>query len=98
MFVIFVPSKQFEEGWWTQDCAHATFIQPKTGAKKGDDDSSRMAGIDLDESLEQCRQEAVQKQSASNNPRLTTANIVYLGTQPRKFKDWSPKSLELFRQ
>ncbi len=22
MFVMFVPAKQFEEGWWTQDCAH----------------------------------------------------------------------------
>jgi hypothetical protein len=30
MFVIFVPSKQFEEGWWVQSCAQHIVISPPT--------------------------------------------------------------------
>ena len=26
MFVTFIPSKQFEEGWWTQPCVDNTYI------------------------------------------------------------------------
>jgi hypothetical protein len=34
-FVIFIPSKQFDEGWWVQDCAHQTVIKkwPKLEGK-----------------------------------------------------------------
>lgn len=47
MFVMFVPSKPFEEGWWVQDCAHdllTTLGSPTTNAL-GQETSP--AGIDI---------------------------------------------------
>src|SRR5579863_2540289 len=32
MFVIFIPSKQFQEGWWVQDCAEHISIPAKAGS------------------------------------------------------------------
>jgi hypothetical protein len=68
MFVIFVPSKQFEEGWWTQSCVENIVLSPKsvptTSAKttspvyleQSRPQANKRLGIDLDTARELCRQ------------------------------------------
>jgi hypothetical protein len=45
-FVIFIPSKQFEEGWWVQDCAHQTIIKKTVNEKDSKTDEKK--GVNTD--------------------------------------------------
>lgn len=61
MFVIFIPSKQFEEGWWVQSCAeHISIPAPSplpyfTGLSLGSLPQAPHVGIDLNAARELCR-------------------------------------------
>lgn len=56
MFVIFVPSKQYENGWWTQKCAEGVALDNSAGAfsSGGSAAPKSKLGIDLDFARSQC--------------------------------------------
>lgn len=61
MFVIFIPSKQFEEGWWVQSCAEHIFISrpsetSRTATSPAPPSSQgNNVGIDLNVARDLCR-------------------------------------------
>ena len=72
MFVIFIPSKQFEEGWWVQDCAGHISIPAKTGPTPGSSSGPLQlnpvkVGIDLDAARELCRAYGTVAEKATTN-------------------------------
>jgi hypothetical protein len=61
MFVIFIPSKQFDEGWWVQSCAEHISINPNqqatspTGALRNTNKApTNSLGIDLESARRLC--------------------------------------------
>jgi hypothetical protein len=56
MFVTFVPSKLYENAWWTQSCANKTYVGSLDSGGKtirtGKD--SGQVGVDIDRALEPC--------------------------------------------
>ena len=82
MFVIFVPSKQFEEGWWNLPCVdnillgkttsgHSTFPQTVTP------DSTDSVGVDPDQLLAKCKQEniAAVQQAQATTPAANATTV-----------------------
>ena len=57
MFVIFIPSKQFEEGWWVQSCAEHVFISETSPAvtSPAPTNQGNNVGIDLNVARDLCR-------------------------------------------
>jgi hypothetical protein len=56
MFVIFIPSKQFQEGWWVQSCVEHIRIAPQGGPGISPPSSNQgnNVGIDLDAARNLC--------------------------------------------
>jgi hypothetical protein len=71
MFVMFVPSKQFKEGWWTQDCAHTLL----TSAAQSQ--GSRGVGIDIDTAKTKCLATPPKPKAVSYSSWNPTADAIF---------------------
>ncbi|HEV8041945.1 MAG TPA: hypothetical protein VGP62_23910 [Bryobacteraceae bacterium] len=87
MLVTFIPSRQFEEGWWTQPCAQYIFVDQKPKDKLSNVSS---VGLDLHQALGACRQEA--------GLSGTKAPQGYLAPVRKRYKDWTGLSAAIFRE
>lgn len=81
IFVTFVPSKQFEEGWWAQKCAQNTFIESRKARVNGSHQAGSQLGVDVDSALDYCRKHGAQPGSTSNGQNTSTSST---GTIPPK--------------
>jgi hypothetical protein len=127
LFVIFVPSKQFQEGWWTQPCVEKTYVGstdatgaltlPDGSGNTGGSKNSPQTGPDVRRALETCAKNDVQIPPRSHRHWYTfgyrpddervgaipTKTVLpdpnadlFRNAYPRKYKDWSGNSLQLF--
>jgi hypothetical protein len=111
-FVIFVSSREFEEGWWTDDCAERIAIQnapPKMSAK----DQARCIGtfnlgspngkcvtpeigIDINAARRVCLAE--HKDASIVLPEDDNPGLAYFKPKSVGYRHWSPQALALFRE
>jgi len=105
MFVMFIPSKQYEQGWWTQKCAQSTVLnkpQDHTPEKKPESQS----GIDLDAAKKACQSSTTDgtgPQLQDRNPRLDSEKTPKnkskkTGLARTRYEDWSPTADAIFRE
>jgi hypothetical protein len=73
-FVIFVPSKQFEQGWWAQDCANELAIRNDSGGAT-QNDSESATGTSLD------------KKDGGKSEAACIGQFNTLSPDPKCFKD-----------
>jgi len=79
MFVMFIPSKQFEEGWWTQVCAeHITLTNPRpqfatTTKSLYLQKSPENVGVDLNAARQLCTKYGPKVNPVDNGSAPTTA-------------------------
>jgi hypothetical protein len=110
-FVIFISSKQFEEGWWVQDCAERIIIKGSSGSNKTAAscignynqmilDPKCMApdiSVDLDAARRVCLEEN------KGNSHIVSGNdeapdLTYFTPKKAEYKDWSPQAVAIFRE
>jgi hypothetical protein len=87
VFVMFVPSKPFEQGWWTQSCAEDIATHPSIGGTQPSTSGTqrnigqmqtRQVGIDLQDARNACQK----------NQRFKREH----------YRDWSPTADDIFRE
>jgi hypothetical protein len=109
-FMMFVPSRVFESGWWTLPCANITYLASKqdAGYLRSKRDSGQ-TGLDVDRLMEPC---LVNPDTAENAPaalkgykikRITEdpakdTTDIFQDHRPLPFKKWSGNMLSLFRE
>jgi hypothetical protein len=109
-FMMFVPSRVFESGWWTLPCANETYL----ASKQGDDylhsnRESGQTGLDVDRLIEPCLVAGKQVDGAPAGDmsysvkRVTEASSkdtvdIFHDQKPLPFKKWSGSMLSIFRE
>jgi hypothetical protein len=111
-FVIFVSSKEFQEGWWTQECVSSIYVmnRPKKSTMptkcignlnllNPDTDPNCITmddGIDLDAERAVCLK--IQKDTKTVNADGDQPGFTYFKPSKKEYQHWSPQSLAIFRE
>jgi hypothetical protein len=110
MFVMFVPSKQFEQGWWVQSCAEtisngvllnssgsSNSSPPVNGTVKVNDE----VGINLKAALNACQNGGGNQPKTDTDQEKPPAPVQPSTKTPFNivhYKNWSPNALAIFRE
>ncbi len=108
-FMMFVPSRPFEQGWWTLDCANQVYLASKNDSGYlGSNRESGLSGVDVDRQLEPCLDAAGQSASDASGSSITPYTIsrgtgepksdVFANPVPLPYKKWSGSMLGIFRE
>jgi hypothetical protein len=107
-FVIFISSREFEQGWWTQDCAERIAMQSSSTKRQAEcigtynkalpDPKCLDAeiGIDINAARRVCLAEHLGDptvQADDNNPELK-----YFKPKSKDYRKWSQKAVAIFRE
>ena len=107
-FVIFISSREFEQGWWTQDCAQRIAMQSSSTKRQAEcigtynkalpDPKCLDAeiGIDINAARRVCLEEHKGDptvQADDNNPELK-----YFKPKSKDYRKWSQQALAIFRE
>jgi len=109
-FVMFVPSKHYQEGWWVQECAQ-DLVRPRNAAAKN---PAPQIGIDLERARELCSSQVngetttvvpTQLQTTTTAPvaaatttTTTTTTTANLKWRNQAYRKWTPTSDQIFRE
>jgi hypothetical protein len=108
-FMMFVPSRPFEQGWWTLDCANQVYLASKnTSGYLGSNRESGLSGVDVDRQLEPCLGTAGQGVFDAGGSTITPYTLsrgtgtatsdIFTNPVPLPFKKWSGSMLGIFRE
>lgn len=111
MFVTFIPSKPFEEGWWTQRCVEKTHLGSTNASGTVKKPSKKQqTGIDVMRALELCQLDndllPRTRKGKGDSKVLEVATVgqhrpdvdLFRNAYPVSFKKWSGTSLSIFRE
>jgi hypothetical protein len=108
-FMMFVPSRLFEQGWWTLGCANQVYLASKnTSGYLGSNRESGLSGVDVDRQLEPCLGTAGQGAFDASGSTITPYTLsrgtgtatsdIFTNPVPLPYKKWSGSMLGIFRE
>ncbi len=109
VFVMFVPSKSFEGGWWTLPCIDTSYIATLKGGKiQTLATFGRWTGVNIDRVLEPClslnSQTIIEDKSSKAAPDSKLQfesgkdGDIFAYHKPVAYRNWSGNSLSIFRE
>lgn len=104
MFVMFVPSKPFQQGWWTQPCAETissgVLFNPPTSPPSRPVDSDKKVGLELDQAYVNCHnpQNPWTLEQATTDYPTSRGPQTYQRFKAVPYKKWSPNADAIFEE
>lgn len=108
-FMMFVPSKPFEQGWWTLPCANNVYLASQNSGKYLPSNTEiGFSGVDVDRQLEPCLVASTSHSDIDGSQIATytmsrdgtgsATSDIFTSPVPLPYKKWSGSMLGIFRE